>query len=84
MVKSICNKLKEQEVQELRADVNPLLRRTHTPKPNLTKQERRGLAQFKKDKDRMILTVGKGVAMVVMDKEDYINKAKELLGQPVY
>ena len=26
----------------------------------------------------------KGVAMAVMDKEDYINKAKELLGQPTY
>ena len=24
------------------------------------------------------------MAMVVMDKEDYINKAKELLGQQVY
>ena len=34
--------------------------------------------------NRLILTVDKGVAMVIMDKEDYINKAKELLGQPAY
>ena len=84
VVESICNKLKEKEVQELRADVNSLLRRVHTPKPNLTKQERRGIAQLKKDKDRLVLTADKGVAMVVIDKKDYIHKAKELLGQLAY
>ena len=84
VVESMCSKLKEQEVQELRADVNSLLRRAWIAKPNLTKQERKGLAQLKKDKDMLILTADKGVAMVVMDKEDYINKAKELLGQPTY
>ena len=26
----------------------------------------------------------KGVALVVMDKEEYISKAKELLSQPAY
>ena len=31
-----------------------------------------------------ILTADKGVAMVVLDKEDYINKAKELLNTPSY
>ena len=36
---SVCNKLKEQEAQELRADINSLLRRACTPKPNLTKEE---------------------------------------------
>ena len=84
MVESICSQLKEQEVQELRVDVSSLLRRVHTPKPNLTKQERRGLVQLKKDKDRLVLTTDKGVAMVVIDKEDYIHKAKELLGQLAY
>ena len=33
-VETICSKLKEQEVQELRPDVNSLLRRAHIP--NLT------------------------------------------------
>ena len=72
------------EAQELKADVNSLLRRVEKPKHNLSKQERRGLAQLKKDKDRLVLTADKGVAMVVMDKEDYIHKAEELLAQPAY
>ena len=36
---------------ELRVDVNSLLRRAKVPKANLTKQERIGLSQLKKDKD---------------------------------
>ena len=50
------------------------------PKAILTKQEGTGLAQLKKAKDRLVLTAYKGVALVVMDKEDYIRKAEELLG----
>ena len=69
----ISSKLKEEEAIELRSDVNALLRKAKAPKPNLTRQESIGLAQLKKDKDRDILTVDKGVAMVVMDREDYIN-----------
>ena len=32
----------------------------------------------------IILTKDKGVAMVVMDKKDYIDKATNLLAQPTY
>ena len=32
----------------------------------------------------MVLTVDKGVSLVVLDKEDYIHKAEELLHQPNY
>ena len=39
-VKSICPKLRDQDAQELRADTNSLLRRSQTPKPNLTTQEK--------------------------------------------
>ena len=36
------------------------------------------------DKSRIVLTVDKGVAMVVMDRQDYINKSNNLLTQPAY
>ena len=65
--------------QKSRADINSLLRREQVPKPNLSKQENIRLAQLKNDKDRVVLTANKGVAMVVMDKEDYIQKAVLLL-----
>ena len=49
-METICSKLKEEEAMELRSDVNALLRKAETPIPNLTRQERIGLAQLKKDK----------------------------------
>ena len=69
-------KIKE-DAMELRSNINSLLRKAQVPKPNLTKQERVGLAQLKKDKGRVILTADKRVAMVVMDKEEYVNKTQE-------
>ena len=80
----MCSKLKEEDAMELRSDINGLLMKAKAPKPNLTRQERIGLAQLKKDKDRVILTADKGVAMVVMDREEYVTKTQELLAQPAY
>ena len=84
VVEPICPKLKEEDTMELRADINSFLRKAQAPKPNLTRQERLGLAQIKKDKDMVFLTADKGVAMVIMDREDYIAKAESLLLQPAY
>ena len=81
-IESMCPKLKEEDASELRADINALLRKGTAPKPNLNKQERIALAQLKKDQYRVILTVDKGVVLVVLDKKYYINKAQDLLSQP--
>ena len=73
-IESVCPKLKEEDASELRANLNALLRKGKAPKPNLNKQKKIALTQLRKDKDRVILTADKGVALVVLDKEDYINK----------
>ena len=39
---------------------------------------------MKRDNTRIVLTADKGVLLVVMDKEDYVKKAEELLNQPTY
>ena len=83
-VEFVCHKLKEEDAGELRVDINSLLRRLQVPQPNLTEQKSIGLTQLKKDKDRVVLTADKGVAMVVMDREDYIKKVETFLVQPAY
>ena len=83
-IETVCSKLKEEDAAELRGEINGILKKGKIPKPNLDKDERIALHQLRKDKDRVILTVDKGVTMVVLDKEDYINKAKELLNTPAY
>ena len=42
------------------------------------------MEELKRDKTRMILTADKGVPIVVLDKEEYIKKADELLSQSSY
>ena len=55
-----------------------------TLRSNISKEEGKALTELKKDKDQMVLTADKGVAMVVLDKEEYQQKAENLLGQSVY
>ena len=42
------------------------------------------MEKLRKDDTRIVLTVYKGVALVVMNKEDYEKKAEELLNQTTY
>ena len=49
-IESMCPKHKEGDAMELRADINSLLRRAKAPKSNLTKQEKIGLSQLRKDR----------------------------------
>ena len=83
-IEAACTKLSQQDAEELRADVNRVLRSSHPPKPNLTKAQNIALRELKRDRDHIVLTADKGVAMVVMDKQDYINKANQLLNQNTY
>ena len=63
------------------ADIIWVLRYSHPPKPNLTKAQALALRELKRDREHIVLTADKGVAMVIMDRQDYINKANSLLNQ---
>ena len=55
-----------------------------TPKSNLTKAQSIVLRELKRDRDCIVLTADKGLAMVIMDRQDYINQANTLLNQNTY
>ena len=40
--------------------------------------------ELKRDRDHIVLTADKGVAMVIMDRQDYIDKDNHLLNQSTY
>ena len=82
VVEQASSKLPTQKADELRSDVSCLLRQHHTQHKNhcsLNPTQCRALTQLKQDTSRVVLTADKGVAMVIMDKQDYINKANILL-----
>ena len=74
-----CQNLNNNDAEELRSEFYRALRHFHPPKPILRKEEMKALKQLKTDKDHMVLTADKGVAMVVMDRQEYIQKARALL-----
>ena len=65
-------------MEELRADISRILRQFQPPKPSLTTEDWKVLKQLKSDKN-CILTADKGLALVVMDKKEYIKKMENLL-----
>ena len=83
-IESVCSKLGQQDAQKLRANINRVLRTSQPPKPNLNKAQTQALRELKKDRDSLDLTAKKGVAMVIMVRQDYINISNQLLPQPAY
>ena len=67
-------------------EVKKILKRAQNKRSpsNITKEELKALNELKKDQERIILTTDKGVALVVMNKTDYINKSEELLNTSTY
>ena len=83
-IEQACTKLEEGRADELRVKAKVAIQKIQKPKPNITREERIALTNLKKDPSRMVLTADKGVALVVMNSEDYKNKAEELLNQNTY
>ena len=78
-IEKACQSLDTNLAKELRSEVYRELRQPHQLKPNLKQEEMIALKQLKTDKNCMVLTADKGVKLVVLDKVDYIKKAKEVL-----
>ena len=83
-MEKVCQKLGQGVADELRGRVKTILKKVRTSRQNITKEECKAIGELKRDNNRLALTADKGVVLVIMDKEDYVQKAKELLDQPTY
>ena len=71
-----AGELNGEDCSGLYHDANRILN-TFTNKPihtNITRAEHLALENLRKDKDHIIVTADKGVALVVMNKTEYITK----------
>ena len=50
--------------------------RLDPPKSNITREESIPFKELRKDQERIVLTADKGVAMVVLDKKDYVDSGR--------
>ena len=87
----LCNYTRNKSVEEsisqlnddrrhlVRAEVSSILRRAKPPPKNIQKDVFNALIALKKDPDRLVLSADKGNCVVVMDKQQYDDKALSLL-----
>ena len=83
-IENVCHQLQQGKAEELRGENKSVLKKIQAPKYNITREERKAIEEFRRDKARMILTMDKGVSIVVMDSDGNNKKAEELLQQPAY
>ena len=81
---NVCNQLQQGKAEELRGEIKSVLKNIHTPRPNITREERKAIDELRKDETKMILTADKGVSMVVLNRDDYNQKAEALLQESAY
>ena len=81
-----CTKIEQGKQEEFRVEVKSLLKQDQNNKrqANISKEELKALKELKLDNNRLILTAEKGVALVVIDKDDYIKKVEDLLKENTY
>ena len=76
-----CTEIEQGKQEEFRVEVKRILKQDQNNKrqANISKEELKALKELELDNNRLILTADKGVALVVIDKEDYIKKVEDLL-----
>ena len=83
-IENICNQLPQGKAEELRGEIKSVMKRIHPTRSNITKGERKAIEELRKDNTKIVVTADKGVAMVVMDRDDYHQKADALLEESTY
>ena len=80
-VEQACTKLEQGKQEEFRVEVKRLNKQDQNNRrqANVSKEEFNALRELKMNNNRLILTTDKGVALVVIDKTEYIKKAEDLL-----
>ena len=84
LVEKICQKMVKGEAEEVRGEVKAILRKLQHPRSNISLEEQNAVSELRSDNTRIILTADKGVSLVVMNKDEYVKKAEELLNTDTY
>ena len=86
VTKRICDELGENttgkdctEIYQKTKEVLQHFKEKKGPTRNITRQEKEAIKTLREDSSRIVLTADKGVALVVMDKNQYVEKCMDLL-----
>ena len=84
VTETMCHRLNQQDAYGHRAENNRMLKGSYHANLTEVRQKTRLYKSSKGKNQRIILTVDKRVVMVVMDWQNYFNKAGNLIEQPTY
>ena len=86
VTKRICDELGENttgkdctEIYQKTKEVLQHFKEKKGPTRNITRQEKEAIKTLREDSSQVVLTADKGVALVVMDKNQYVEKCMDLL-----
>ena len=75
-----CDSIKDYKVAySLRGEVVRLVKAANPPKPNISKAEKLALKELKSDESILVLPADKGCATVILNKDEYNTKMRELI-----
>ena len=83
MKKHVSNSTRGRQ-KSWRGETKAILKNIRPPRPNISTKEEKAIQELRKDQSKIVLTMDKGVAMVVLEKEDYIRKSEDLLKKITY
>ena len=75
---ALSQRLDQQTKDTLRLKIGGALQSAKPPKPNLSPRQYRALMDLSKDEDIIIVPADKGKATVVLSKEEYIQKMRQI------
>ena len=81
---ALLRNAKPAEAEQARAAVSRALKRAKLPKSNVRKEEWEAVSRLRNDTSIVVLEADKGNATVVMDAEEYEEKALNLIGKPPF
>ena len=68
----------------MRAEIKAVIKKSQLPRPSISREEQKAQKKLRKDNARVFQMQTMGVCLVVMDIEEYIGKAEELLKEETY
>ena len=83
-VEYVTSKLGKDNASKLRPIACEIRSNANPPRNNMTRKQRRALKELREMKEVVILPADKGNATVLMNKEEYSTKMRNMLATPTY
>ena len=76
---ALAHRIDQQTADTLRLKIGGVLQNAKPPRPNLSPRQRQALMDLRKDQNIVIVPADKGRATVILNRNEYIQKVREVI-----